>query len=475
MIEHTRLEEILKAGSLEEILGTAVPYPKEIELKGKITRDTVEELSRIKNEPEWMRRHRLRALELFEKLPMPKWVIGVEELDLDNLILYTKPELQNEVKDWDDLPENIRKTFERLNIPEIEKKFLSGLTAVFDSESVYSQLKEEFEKMGIIMLPMEEAVRKYPDLVKKYFGKVFPAGEHKFSALHHALWSGGAFVYIPKGVKVPFPIEAFFVIGSALEGQFEHTLLVADEGSYVHFIEGCSAPMYKGFSFHDGMVEIYAHKNATVKFTTIQNWSRNVINFNNKRAIIEDNAYVEWIEGSIGSKVTYTYPSSVLKGDGARTAQYVVSLSNGPFLKDTGAKSIHIGKNTSSKIVSKSISANGGINIYRGLVRIAKGAEDSTATVSCDSLILDGESKAYTYPHNQNDEPSASIIHEATTGRLSEDKLFYLNARGIKEEEAKSLIVLGFISDILEGLPFEYVEVLKKVIELEFSEVGGVG
>ncbi|ACS90771.1 MULTISPECIES: Fe-S cluster assembly protein SufB [Thermococcus] len=475
MSDQSKLEEILKAGSLEEILGTAVPYPKEIELKGKISRDTVEELSRIKKEPEWMLRHRLRALEVFEKLPMPKWVVGIEELDLDNLILYTKPELQKEVKDWDDLPENIRKTFERLNIPEIEKKFLSGLTAVFDSESVYSQLKEEFEKKGIIMLPMEEAVKKYPDLVKKYFGKVFPPGEHKFSALHHALWSGGAFVYIPKGVRVPFPIEAFFVIGSALEGQFEHTLLVADEGSYVHFIEGCSAPMYKGFSFHDGMVEIYAHKNATVKFTTIQNWSRNVINFNNKRAIIEDNAYVEWIEGSIGSMITYTYPSSVLKGDYSRTAQYVVSLSNGPFMKDTGAKSFHVGKNTSSKIVSKSISANGGINIYRGLVRIARGAENSTATVSCDSLILDGESRAYTYPHNQNDEPSASIIHEATTGKLSEDKLFYLNARGIKEEEAKSLIVLGFISEILEGLPFEYVEVLKKVIELEFSEVGGVG
>ncbi|MCO6040705.1 Fe-S cluster assembly protein SufB [Thermococcus alcaliphilus] len=475
MSEYSKLEEILKAGSLEEILGTAVPYPKEIELKGKISRDTVEELSRIKKEPEWMLRHRLRALELFERLPMPKWVVGIEELDLDNLILYTKPELQKEVRDWDDLPENIRKTFEKLNIPEIEKKFLSGLTAVFDSESVYSQLKDEFEKKGIIMVPMEEAVKKYPDLVKKYFGRVFPPGEHKFSALHHALWSGGAFVYIPKGVRVPFPIEAFFVIGSALEGQFEHTLLIADEGSYVHFIEGCSAPMYKGFSFHDGMVEIYAHKGATVKFTTIQNWSRNVINFNNKRAIIEENAYVEWIEGSIGSRITYTYPSSVLKGDNARTAQYVVSLSNGPFLKDTGAKSFHVGKNTSSKIISKSISANGGINIYRGLVRIAKGAKNSTATVSCDSLILDEESRAYTYPHNQNDEPSASIIHEATTGKLSEDKLFYLNARGIKEEEAKSLIVLGFISEILEGLPFEYVEVLKKVIELEFSEVGGVG
>ncbi|WP_175059878.1 Fe-S cluster assembly protein SufB [Thermococcus sp. 2319x1] len=475
MSEHSKLEEILKAGSLEEILGTAVPYPKEIELKGKISRETVEELSRIKKEPEWMLRHRLRALELFEKLPMPRWVVGIEELDLDNLILYTRPELEREVRDWDDLPENIRKTFERLNIPEIEKKFLSGLTAVFDSESVYSQLKKEFEKKGIIMLPMEEAVKKYPDLVKRYFGKVFPPGEHKFSALHHALWSGGAFVYIPKGVRVPFPIEAFFVIGSALEGQFEHTLLIADEGSYVHFIEGCSAPMYKGFSFHDGMVEIYAHKNATVKFTTIQNWSRNVINFNNKRAIIEENAYVEWIEGSIGSYITYTYPSSVLKGDGARTAQYVVSLSNGPFLKDTGAKSFHVGRNTSSKIVSKSISANGGTNIYRGLVRIARGAKNSTATVSCDSLILDEESRAYTYPHNQNDEPSASIIHEATTGKLSEDKLFYLNARGIKEEEAKSLIVLGFISEVLEGLPFEYVEVLKKVIELEFSEVGGVG
>jgi len=475
MSERSRLEEILKAGSLEEILGTAVPYPKEIELKGRISRSIIEELSKIKNEPEWMFRHRLKALELFEKLPMPKWVVGVEELDLENLVLYTKPELEKEVKDWGDLPENIRKTFERLNIPEIEKKFLSGLTAVFDSESVYSQLKDEFEKKGIVMLPMEEAVRKYPDVVKRYFGKIFPAGEHKFSALHHALWSGGAFVYIPKGVRVPFPIEAFFVIGSALEGQFEHTLVVADEGSYVHFIEGCSAPMYKGFSFHDGMVEIYAHKNATVKFTTIQNWSRNVINFNNKRAIIEENAYVEWIEGSIGSKITYTYPASVLKGNNARTAQYVVSLSNGPFLKDTGAKSVHVGKNTSSKIVSKSISANGGINIYRGLVRIGKGAKNSTATVSCDSLILDEESRAYTYPHNQNDEPTANIIHEATIGKLSEDKLFYLNARGIREEEAKSLIVLGFISEILEGLPFEYVEVLKKVIELEFSEVGGVG
>jgi Fe-S cluster assembly protein SufB len=470
----TKLEDILKAGSLEEILGTALPYPKEIELKGKITKDVVKELSKIKNEPEWMLRHRLKSLELFEKLPMPRWIVGIEELDLENLVLYSKPEV-GEVRGWDDLPESIRRIYERLSIPEIEKKFLSGLTAVFDSESVYSNLKREFEEKGIIMLPMEEAVRKYPDLVKKYFGKIFPAGEHKFSALHHALWSGGVFVYVPKNVKITFPIEAFFVIGSAMEGQFEHTLLVADENSYIHFIEGCSAPMYKGFSFHDGMVEIYAHKNAIVKFTTIQNWSRNVINFNNKRAIVEENAYVEWIEGSIGSKITYTYPSSVLKGEGARTTQYVVSLSNGPYLKDTGAKTFHLAPNTSSKIVSKSISANGGINIYRGLVRVIKGAKNSTSTVSCDSLILDEKSKAYTYPHNQSDEPSANLIHEATTGKLSQDKLFYLSSRGIREEEAKSLIVLGFISEILEGLPFEYVEVLKRVIELEFSEVGGVG
>lgn len=470
----TKLEDILKAGSLEEILGTALPYPKEIELKGKITKDVIDELSKIKNEPEWMLRHRLKSLELFEKLPMPRWIVGIEELDLENLVLYSKPEV-GEVRGWDDLPESIRRIYERLSIPEIEKKFLSGLTAVFDSESVYSNLKREFEEKGIIMLPMEEAVRKYPDLVKKYFGKIFPAGEHKFSALHHALWSGGVFVYVPKNVKITFPIEAFFVIGSAMEGQFEHTLLVADENSYIHFIEGCSAPMYKGFSFHDGMVEIYAHKNAMVKFTTIQNWSRNVINFNNKRAIVEENAYVEWIEGSIGSRITYTYPSSVLKGEGARTTQYVVSLSNGPYLKDTGAKTFHLAPNTSSKIVSKSISANGGINIYRGLVRVIKGAKNSTSTVSCDSLILDEKSKAYTYPHNQSDEPSANLIHEATTGKLSQDKLFYLSNRGIREEEAKSLIVLGFISEILEGLPFEYVEVLKRVIELEFSEVGGVG
>lgn len=470
----TKLEDILKAGSLEGILGTALPYPKEIELKGKITEDVIEEISKIKNEPKWMLRHRLKSLELFEKLPMPKWIVGIEELDLENLILYSKPDV-GEVGGWEGLPEGIRRIYERLSIPEIEKKFLSGLTAVFDSESVYSNLKREFEEKGIVMLPMEEAVRKYPDPVKKYFGKIFPAGEHKFSALHHALWSGGVFVYVPKNVKITFPIEAFFVIGSAMEGQFEHTLLVADENSYIHFIEGCSAPMYKGFSFHDGMVEIYAHKNAMVKFTTIQNWSRNVINFNNKRAVVEENAYVEWIEGSIGSKITYTYPSSVLKGEGARTTQYVVSLSNGPYIKDTGAKTFHLAPNTGSKIVSKSISANGGINIYRGLVRVIKGAKNSASTVSCDSLILDGKSKAYTYPHNQSDEPSASIIHEATTGKLSQDKLFYLSSRGIREEEAKSLIVLGFISEILEGLPFEYVEVLKRVIDLEFSEVGGVG
>ncbi|AEC52507.1 hypothetical protein PNA2_1592 [Pyrococcus sp. NA2] len=475
MEKQSRFKEILEAGSLEELLGTAIPYSKEVEIRGKITKSTIEELSKIKGEPEWMKRHRLRALELFEKLPMPKWLVGIEELDLENLVIYSKPEIDREVKDWSDLPENIRKTFERLNIPEIEKRFLSGLTAVFDSESVYSKLKEEFKRKGIIMIPMEEAVKKYPNVIRNYFGKIFPAGEHKFSALHHALWSGGAFVYIPKGLEVPFPIEAFFIIGSALEGQFEHTLIIADEGSYVHFIEGCSAPMYKEFSFHDGMVEIYVHKNATVKFTTIQNWSRNVINFNNKRAIVEKNGYVEWIEGSIGSRITYTYPSSVLKGEGARTAQYVVSLTNGPYLKDTGAKTWHLAPNTSSKIVSKSISASGGVNIYRGLVRIVKGAKNSTATVSCDSLILDEKSKAYTYPHNQNDEPTGSIIHEATTGKLSEDKLFYMKSRGISEEEAKSLIVLGFISEILEDLPLEYVEVLKKVIELEFSEVGGVG
>jgi len=468
------VEELLRYTSIDELYGWEWEYAKEIEIRGKIGRDIIEEISRVKKEPEWMLRLRLKALELFNKLPVPKWLAGIEEIDLEEIAAYVKPKAEL-TKEWTDLPDEIRKAYEKLGIPEIEARFLSGLTAVYGSETVYSKMKEKLEEKGVIILPMEEAVQKYPDLLKRYFARIFPPSDHKFAALHVALWSGGAFVYVPKGVKIEQPIEAFFFIGGSLEGQFEHTLVVADEDSYVHFIEGCSAPLLKKYSFHDGMVELYAARNAHIKFTTLQNWSRDIINFNNKRGIAKENATIEWTEGSIGSKITYTYPSTILAGRGAKTSNIVIGIANGPYLKDTGSKVIHAAPNTASRIISKSISNNGGINIYRGLVRINKGAYNSIANVECDSLILDESSMAYTYPHNQIEEPTATVSHEAKTGRLSEDQLFYLSSRGLSEGEAKSLIVIGMLKEILSDLPLEFVSILNRVIQLEFSEVGGVG
>ncbi|MCD6300704.1 MAG: Fe-S cluster assembly protein SufB, partial [Staphylothermus sp.] len=331
------------------------------------------------------------------------------------------------------------------------------------------------QKLGVIMIPMEEAIRKYPDLVKKYFSKIVSPMEHKFTALHYALWSGGVFVYVPKRVKVPYPVEAFFYVGRELEGQFEHTLLVVDEDAEISFIEGCSAPRFKKYSFHDGAVELYAHKNSKITFVTVQNWSRNIINFNNKRAIAEEKAHVEWLEGSIGSKYTVTYPSTILRGEGASTNSIVVGISNGPYIKDTGSKAIHAAPNTNSKIVSKSISSRGGINIYRGLVHVQKQAHNSLSYVQCDNLVLDDESKAYTYPIIHIENKTAEIGHEATTGRIDENQLFYLQTRGLSEGQAKSMIVLGFIRDIFKGLPMEYVVMLSRVVQLEFEKYGGVG
>ncbi|MCE4625462.1 MAG: Fe-S cluster assembly protein SufB [Desulfurococcales archaeon] len=466
-------EEVFKKIGTHEFMESA-PYAREIEIKGKLTRDVVEEISRIKKEPDWMRRLRLRSLEWFYKLPMPKWLPGVESIDLEELVYYVKPDVPK-VTRWEDLPEEIRRYYERLGLPEEEARVLAGLQTVMDSENVFSVVKEKLREKGVILMSMDEAVQKDLPIVKEYFMKVFPPTDHKFAALHGALWSGGVFLYMPKGVRIPEPIEGFFLIGSAMEGQFEHTLIVADEGSYVNFIEGCSAPRFVGYSFHDGMVEIYAHRNSTVRFTTLQNWSKNVINYNNKRAIAESGAKVYWFEGSIGAKITVTYPSTILRGRGSVSESYVVSLSKGPVLKDTGSKMIHLAPNTRSKIVNKSISVDGGVNIYRGLVKIAKGAKNSAAHVECDSLIMDGKSAAHTFPHNQVDEPTASITHEATTGRLSESQLFYLMSRGFSESEAKSLIVLGYLENVLVNLPFEMVNVLRRVVQLEFSELGAVG
>ncbi len=430
------------------------------------------QISEEHGEPDWMLRIRLRAAELYERLSEPNWLRGLDGFRVEDLILYNSPGVRPATS-WDELPEDIRKLYERLNLPDYEKEYLAGLSTSFDSETVYSKVLDPLREKGVILEPMHEAVRKYPDLVREYFSRIYPPADHKYAALHYALWSGGVFLYVPPGVKLDLPIEAFFYISTELEGQFEHSLIVADRGSEVHFIEGCSAPMFREFSFHDGAVEVYAAESAYVKFTTVQNWSKNIINFNNKRAIAEKGAFVEWVEGSIGARVSVVYPSVILRGEGAGTTMNVFSLSHGPYVKDGGAKIFHVAPNTRSTVTSKGISADGGVNIYRGLVRILRGARNARSHVSCDSLLLDDRSEASTYPHSQIDEPSAVFTHEATTIRFSEDQLFYLQSRGLNEEEAKGLAVLGFIQDILRDLPLEYASVLREVLNADFS--GGVG
>ncbi|MCY0850924.1 Fe-S cluster assembly protein SufB [Sulfuracidifex metallicus] len=440
-----------------------------------LTASTVEAISRAKKEPEWMTKFRLKSLELFEKIPTPNWLPEVlSSLDVSALDIYVKPDAER-VGSWDEVPQEIKKYYDALGIPQSEKEFLGGLVAVFESEPIYANVKNELSKKGVIMLPPEEAVQKYPDMMKEYFMKIFPASDHKFAALHGALWSGGVFMYVPKGVHINTPVEGFFVIGSEMEGQFEHTLLVADENSSVHFIEGCSAPSMKKYSFHDGMVELFAAKNARIKFTTIQNWSKNVINFNNKRAWANENAVVEWVEGSLGSKYSFVYPSTVLRGKGASSTSLVVTMASGEGeWKDSGSKMIHAAPNTKSKVVNKNIGFNGGVNIYRGLIRVNKGAIGSKAFVKCDSLMLDDKTKAYTFPHNQVFEEESDVGHEAHTFRMNEDQLFYLMSRGIDEKEATSMLVLGFVDEIMKELPFEYATMLNKVIKLELDKLGAV-
>ncbi|MFN7105391.1 MAG: Fe-S cluster assembly protein SufB [Pyrobaculum sp.] len=459
--------------SIEEVLGHEKKFTYQIELRGKITKDVVEEISRVKGEPDWMRRLRLRMLELFEKLPTPKWVRAVKEIDLEALVHYAKPQVET-ASSWDQVPKEIREYYEKLGLPEIEAKALLGLGAQFDSEIIYFNLKKKLQERGVVMLPMEEAVKKYPDLVQRYFMKVFPP-EHKFAALHGALWSGGVFIYVPPGVRIEQPLETFFFIGQSMESQMEHSIVAADRGAYVHWIEGCSAPRLLKYSFHNGMVEGYAHEGATLKITTVQNWSRNVVNFNNKRALAEARARVNWVEGSIGSKTTYTFPSTVLKGEGASTEIVGITAAKGALWKENGAKVWHLAPNTGSRVVNKSISGKGGVAVYRGMVHVQRGAKYARSHVQCDSLVLDRESATLTMPHDQVFEETAVVTHEATASTISEEKLAYLRARGFSEEGAKAAVVLGFVDDVLKDLPFEYAVVLRRVIELEFSKLSKVG
>jgi len=437
-----------------------------------LSRSVVEEISRIKGEPEWMRKFRLHALDVFNSKPLPTWGPDLSGIDFNSLRYYLKP-TEKKATDWNELPEDIRRTFERLGIPEAERKYFAGVGAQYDSESVYHSIKEELSKKGVIFVDTDTAVKQYPELVKKYFGTIVPPEDNKFAALNSAVWSGGSFVYVPKGVEVDIPLQAYFRINASNMGQFERTLIIVEEGAKVHYMEGCTAPVYSTDSLHAAVVEIIAKKGARVRYTTIQNWSRNVYNLVTKRAYAYRNATVEWVDANIGSKVTMKYPSVYLLGPGARGEVISVAIAGKDQHLDAGAKMIHMAPNTTSRISSKSISMNGGRTTYRGLLRVAKGATNVKSSIRCDALLLDEYSATDTYPYNEIYDSTASATHEATVGKISQEQIFYLMSRGIPETRALTLIVMGFIEEFTKELPLEFVVELNKLINMEFENTVG--
>ncbi|MGC8581774.1 MAG: Fe-S cluster assembly protein SufB [Thermoplasmata archaeon] len=434
----------------------------------------VEEISKIKKEPDWMRRLRLRSLEIFLSKPMPTWGPDLSQINFDDLTYYIRPE-DRKFTNWDEVPKDIKDTFEKLGIPEIEKKYLAGSVAQYESEGVYTKLKKEWEDKGIIFMDMDSALQKYPDLIKEYFMKCVPPSDNKFSALHGAVWSGGSFAYVPAGVKMNMPLQTYFRMNAEKEGQFEHTLIIAEKDSAVHYIEGCTAPQYTTHSLHSAVVEIYVKENAQARYTTVQNWSKNVYNLNTKRAWVDRHGKMEWVGGSLGSYITMLYPSSVLRGEYSTASHLNIAFGNGNTWKDGGAKIIHNAPYTSSKVIAKSISMGGGTSVFRGLIRINKGALYSKSHVQCDALIMDDKSRSDTYPHNEIYEPTAVLSHEASVGKINEEEIYYLQSRGLSEEEASSLIVLGFLDDVLKEIPFEFAIELNRLIRLEMAKAGAVG
>jgi Fe-S cluster assembly protein SufB len=450
--------------------------PEEYFHKGAkgLSHDVVEMISRMKNEPDWMRSFRHKALDIFNSKPMPKW--GNTELlnsiDFDDIYYYIKPiELQG--SNWDDVPGYIKNTFDRLGIPEAEKKFLAGVSAQYESEVVYHSVKKELESQGVIFLGMDSGLREHPEIVKKYFGTVVPPADNKFASLNSAVWSGGSFIYVPEGVEVKIPLQAYFRINAENMGQFERTLIIADKNSRVHYIEGCTAPVYSTNSLHSAVVELIALEGAYIRYTTIQNWSRNIFNLVTKRAVAHKNATVEWVDGNIGSKLTMKYPCIYLVGEGARGEILSVAFAGQDQHQDAGAKVIHTAPNTSSRITSKSISKAGGRASYRGLVKVLPRAEGSKVSVECDALLIDEASRSDTYPTMEIDTDNARVEHEARVSKVAEEQLFYLTSRGLTEDEARLLIINGFIEPFTKELPMEYAVELNRLIELEME--GSVG
>ena len=438
-----------------------------------ISEQVVTDISDRKNEDEWMKNFRLKGYNFFTKKPMPSFGSDLSEIDFDNIKYFVRS-TEKQAQTWEDLPEDIRNTYERLGIPEAERqRLVAGVAAQYESEVVYHQIREDLEQQGVIFLDTDTALKEHPEIFKEYFGTVIPAGDNKFAALNTAVWSGGSFVYVPPGVHVEIPLQAYFRINTENMGQFERTLIIADEGSYVHYIEGCTAPIYKSDSLHSAVVEIVVKKNARVRYTTIQNWSNNVYNLVTKRAIAHEGATMEWIDGNIGSKVTMKYPSVILAGEHARGETLSVAFAGEGQHQDAGAKMIHIAPNTSSSIVSKSIARAGGRSSYRGEGKVHAGAKNSKNTVMCDALLVDTISRSDTYPAIDVREDDVTMGHEATVSQVSEEQLFYLQSRGIELDEAMAMIVRGFIEPIAKELPMEYALELNKLIEMQME--GAVG
>jgi Fe-S cluster assembly protein SufB len=434
---------------------------------------TVRDISWWKGEPDWMTQYRLKALRHFERKPMLPWFAdNMPDIDFDDIYYYIKP-TNGQVDEWDELPEAMRTTYEKLGIPEAERKYLAGVTAQYESEVVYHRNREDLERRGILFCDMDTALREYPEIVKRYFGTVIPPGDNKFAALNSAVWSGGSFIYVPPGVNCELPLQAYFRINSENAGQFERTLIIADEGAQVHYIEGCSAPVYTSDSLHSAVVELIAKPGARITYTTIQNWSPNVYNLVTKRARAETEAHVEWIDGNIGSRLTMKYPSVVMVGPKASGEVLSVAYAGAGQHQDAGAKMIHAAPETTSTIVSKSISKDGGITTYRGLVHVDEGATNCKAFVRCDALILDEQSVSNTKPYMEVGERDAQIGHEATVSKIGDDQLFYLMSRGLSEQQAMSMIVNGFIEPVTRTLPMEYAVEWSRLIELQME--GSVG
>ena len=432
----------------------------------------VKEISEVKKEAKWMQDFRLKSYALFKNKPMPTWGADLSKIDFDNITYYLKA-TSGQADAWDKLPQDIKDTYDKIGVPEAEKKFLAGVSAQYESEVVYESFDAALKKQGVIFCDMDTAVKKYPKLVQEYFGKLIPPHDNKFAALNSAVWSGGSFVYVPKGIKVNLPLQAYFRINAEAFGQFERTLIIADEESSVHYVEGCTAPIYRTSSLHSAVVEIFVKKNARVRYTTVQNWSKNIYNLVTKRAKAEENAIMEWIDCNIGSGVTMKYPAVYLTGAGARGEVLSIAYAGKGQHQDAGAKMVHMAPNPSSRVVSKSISKDGGRTSYRGLVHIGKGATHAKASVVCDALLLDPKSRSDTYPTMRVKEQDAIIEHEATVEKIGEEKLFYLTSRGIKKEDAEGMLVNGFIDPVVKEIPLEYSIELNRLINLEMQ--GSVG